>query len=208
MNEVQTTWRLLSEELRGRDGKLAPLIEQIGPPTVTLVKDPFRALVESILSQQLAPKAASAIIERFRSSAPPFPKAEDIRSFRLPKFRKAGVSAQKAGYLKALSEAWGDPAWRRGWGKLEDAQLVERLVQVKGIGEWTAHMFLIFSLGLPDVLPVGDYGVRRGVQLLYGLGELPKPKEMAAHVGHWKGASSVGSWYLWRAMDRKLLTGP
>ncbi len=208
MSDVQTEWRRLSEELGTRDPKLAPIIATVGPPVVRLRPEPYRALVESILSQQLATKAAGAIIERFRLNAPPFPKPEEVLRFRIEKFRRAGVSAQKASYLKALSKAWVDPKWRRGWNRLDDAALVERLVEVKGVGEWTAHMFLIFSLGRPDILPVGDYGVRKGIQLLYGLPEVPKPKEIAPLVPHWKGASSVAAWYLWRAVDRKLLTIP
>ncbi len=206
MNEVQMRWRELAEGLRRSDERLAPFIAQIGPPEVRFQKDPFRALVSSILSQQLAPKAASAILEKFRLKAPPFPRAEQILSFRPAAFKSSGVSAQKASYLKALSKAWTDPAWRRGWHRLEDAALIERLIEVKGVGEWTAHMFLIFSLGRPDILPTGDYGVRRGIQLLFGLDEMPKPKDLPALVPHWKGAASVASWYLWRAMDRKLLS--
>lgn len=78
-------------------------------------------------------------------------------------------------------------------------------MEVKGIGEWTAHMFLIFNLGRPDILPIGDFGVRRGIQLLRGLPEMPLPKEIAALVPEWKGAASIGAWYMWRALDGKLL---
>jgi DNA-3-methyladenine glycosylase II len=205
MNEVQTRWRELAAELQRSDARLAPFIAQIGPPEPRFQKDPFRALVCSILSQQLATKAAAAITEKFRNQAPPFPTAPQILAFRAQTFKRSGVSAQKASYLKALSKAWTNPSWRRGWHRLEDEALIERLVEVKGIGEWTAHMFLIFSLGRTDILPVGDYGVRRGIQLLFQLPEMPKPKELAALVPHWKGAASVASWYLWKAMDRKLL---
>lgn len=205
MNELQTKWTNLSLELRRRDPVLAPVIDAVGPPTLRVQKDPFRALVGSILSQQLATKAAAAISERFRQKAPPHPTAQDILKFRASTFRSAGVSGAKASYLKALAKAWTDPQWRRGWNRLTDDELVARLVEVKGVGEWTAHMFLIFSLGREDILPVGDFGVRKGVQLLYGLKEMPKPKEMIELLAHWKGAASVGSWYVWRALDRKLI---
>ena len=88
---------------------------------------------------------------------------------------------------------------------MEDEAIIEKLIEVKGIGEWTAHMFLIFSLGRPDVLPTGDFGVRKGVQLLYGLKEMPHPKKMRDLLETWKGAASIGSWYMWRGLDSKLI---
>ena len=206
MKDVQSVWRKLARDLKERDRALSALIAQIGEPELALQANSFRALIESILSQQLAPKASQTIIERFRLLQPPFPRPEFLLQVKPSRLRSAGVSPQKAGYLVALSEAWQNRRWRRGWGALEDEELVERLVEVKGIGLWTAHMFLIFSLGRPNVLPVGDYGVRRGLQLLYRLPELPSPIEVPEIVPHWKGGYSVGAWYLWRALDRKLLT--
>jgi DNA-3-methyladenine glycosylase II len=198
-------WKSLADWLKKNDTKLAPLIREIGPPELNRVKDPFRALARSILSQQLATKAAESITKKFIALSPPFPKPEEILRLKLSQLRAAGVSAQKAGYLKSLSEQWQDPKWRRNWNDLSDDELVARLIQVKGIGEWTAHMFLIFSLARPNVLPIGDYGIRRGVQRLYGLSEMPLPKAVRSHVQHWDGAFSVGAWYLWKAQDKKLL---
>lgn len=205
MKQVQTDWGRLAEGLRERDERLRPFIDRIGPPVIHLEADPFRALARSILSQQLATGAARAIISRFAELSPPFPQPGEVNRMRTSTFRRVGVSAAKANYLKALAKQWADPVWRRGWNRLDDAALVERLTEVKGVGEWTAHMFLIFSLGRPDVLPVGDYGVRKGIQLVYGLSEPPHPKRLAELVPHWSGASSVAAWYLWRVLDQKLV---
>jgi DNA-3-methyladenine glycosylase II len=84
---------------------------------------------------------------------------------------------------------------------MEDAAVVEAVTEIRGIGEWTAHMMLMFSLGRPDVLPVGDYGVRKGAMLLYGLADLPKPKELEALAEPWRPYRSIASWYLWRATE-------
>ena len=198
-------WESLAKELEKRDKRLRPFIRDIGYPVLELETDAFRALAQSILAQQLATRAAEVIIERFRKLAPPFPRPSAVLSLTPRRLRTAGVSPQKMGYLKALAERWQDASWRRGWTHASDEAVVERLTEVKGIGVWTAHMFLIFSLGRPNVLPVGDYGVRKGMQKIFGLSELPLPGEMLQLVPHWEGAYSVGAWYLWQAQDRKLL---
>ncbi len=198
-------WVRLSQELAEIDTKLRPLIKQVGPPTVTFESDRFRSLAKAILSQQLATAAAQSIIGRFKRLEPPFPKPSSIIKWRDTKLRKVGISGAKASYLKALSAAWEDKKWRRGWDKLSDELLVQRLTEVKGIGVWTAHMFLMFSLGRTDVLPTLDFGIRKGLQLLHELPELPHPKEMPGLVPLWKGRSSVACWYLWRGLDQKIL---
>lgn len=205
MTPTHKIWTELSKHLSRQDHRMRPLIRQIGPPAITLQSAPFRALVESILSQQLAPKASQSIIDRVTALSPPFPTPVALCSISSQRLRGAGVSSQKMSYLRSLCDQWSDRAWRRGWAQCSDEALIERLIKVKGIGEWTAHMFLIFSLGRPNVLPTGDYGVRRGVQLLFDLKEMPGPKQLPALVSHWTGAYSIGSWYLWQALDRKLL---
>jgi DNA-3-methyladenine glycosylase II len=199
---VTEIWSELSRELQKRDEKLASLIDLVGPPSIKLRKNSFHSLSQSILSQQLSTKSARTIIGRFAKLSPPFPNAEIVLRLRKSQFQKAGVSPQKMGYLKSLAKHWSDPEWRKGWAKLSDNDLIERLTQVKGIGVWTAQMFLMFSLGRTNVLPVDDLGIRKGLQKLYGLPEMPHPKEVQGHVSHWEGAFSVGSWYLWRVLDQ------
>ncbi len=205
MGALGPEWKKLARALAKRDPRLKPVIQGIGMPSFTTDSNAFRALADSILSQQLAIKAAAAIRKRFVALAPPYPKAEVLLTLTDADLRVAGVSAQKASYLRALSERWMDTTWRKGWGKLSEEELVARLTEVKGIGEWTAHMFLIFSQGRPNVFPVGDYGIRRGLQLLLALREMPKPKEMRDLVPEWEGAYSIASWYLWKGQDQKLI---
>lgn len=198
-------WIRLSQRLAREDRLLAPIIEAVGVPTLRLERHRFRALAESILSQQLATKAAAAIIGRFTALEKPFPRPERVLKLSPRQFQSCGVSGQKSVYLKELARAWQKDLAQLRWAALSDEAIIEHLVAVKGIGEWTAQMFLIFSLGRVDVLPTGDFGIRRGVQLLFRLSEMPHPRKMAELVPHWKGASSVASWYLWRALDRKIL---
>ena len=205
MEKVLNQWKRLSKELQAKDVKLRPVIEQLGAPDIRFNTDPYSALVEAILSQQLAPKASASIIKKFAELSPPFPTAELVLGWDKEKLGGAGVSPQKAGYLLALSKKWKDSKWRSGWKALPDVELTARLTEVKGIGVWTAHMFLIFSLGRPDILPVGDYGIRRGVQLLFKKKNMTVPREMPALVPHWKGMASIASWYIWKALDQKIL---
>jgi DNA-3-methyladenine glycosylase II len=117
-------------------------------------------------------------------------------------FRGAGVSRQKAGYLRDLAQHVVDGSLDfEGIGDAADEEVAERLTAVKGIGEWSAHMFLMFQLGRPDVLPVGDLGVRTGMRIAYGLEETPGPKEALTIGEPWAPYRSVASWYMWRAAE-------
>lgn len=128
-----------------------------------------------------------------------------MSSLKAQQLRQIGVSGRKASYLHDLADKFRN-------GSLSDSSIVEMddeslltmLTMVKGIGVWSVHMFMIFSLHRPDVLPVGDLGVRKGVQRLYGLKELPKPLEMEKLCEKWKPYRTAGSWYMWRLMDPKV----
>lgn len=164
---------------------------------------PYASLLRSVLYQQLAGSAARAIDRRFRKPhGYRYPSPAALLATRDTELRAAGLSRQKIAAVKAVARAFadGDVNGRRLF-QMDDAAVVESVTQIRGIGEWTAHMLLMFSLGRPDVLPVGDYGVRKGAQLLYGLGELPKPRELEALSEAWRPWRSVGSWYLWRATE-------
>ncbi|MDA4117487.1 MAG: DNA-3-methyladenine glycosylase 2 family protein, partial [Thaumarchaeota archaeon] len=163
----------------------------------------FESLVESILSQQLAAAAADSIITKVRAL---FPEGtlEPKKVMRMDsrKLRGAGVSPQKLSYLKDLSS-------RIVEGRLDlealrsrtDQEIIEVLDEVKGVGPWTVHMFLIFTLGRSDVLPVDDYGIRKSIQILYGLAETPKKDEIGKLAVKWHPYCTVASLYLWRAKD-------
>jgi DNA-3-methyladenine glycosylase II len=190
--------------IRERDPRLRPILDARGVLEFRPEADPFESLVESILSQQLAGSAASAIIKRVRAL---FTGGElnATRMHRVDprKLRAAGVSPQKVSYLKDLSG-------RVATGTLDldsleaktDEEIIDVLGDVKGIGPWTVHMFLIFTLGRPDVLPVGDYGIQTSVQRVYGLAALPKKADMERIAENWRPYSTVASLYLWHAKDQ------
>jgi len=189
--------------VRKSDPKLKPILDARGILEFKPEGEPFESLVESILSQQLAGSAASAIIKKVRALFPDGElEANRIHSVEARKLRTAGVSPQKLTYLKDL-------AGRVVEGRLDlealesmpDEEIIEVLDEVKGIGPWTVHMFLIFTLGRPNVLPVDDYGIRTSIQHVYGLSELPKKADIERLAEKWHPYSTVASLYLWHAKD-------
>jgi DNA-3-methyladenine glycosylase II len=164
-------------------------------------------LASSIVGQQLSVKAAANIRGRFAALGEgDFPTPEETRDFPVEKMREAGLSSAKAKYLKDLADHVVDKRLDLSRiAELPNEELIVELTDVKGIGEWTAHMFLIFCLGRLDVLPTGDLGVRRGMQILYGLRDLPNPETMYRIAGKngWTGYESVASWYIWRSLDNE-----
>ena len=187
-----------------RDKRFAPLIKKHGAPDLKRGKNPFQALVRSIIHQQVSGAAAETIHARFLALFPrdKFPTPEAVRAMPLAKMRAAGLSGQKASYIKDLAEKFADGTIRhRSLHKMETADLVLHLTQVKGIGVWTVHMFLIFTLNRPDVLPTGDLGIRKGFQALYKLKSLPDHAQMEHLARPWRPHASVASWYLWRVAN-------
>jgi 3-methyladenine DNA glycosylase/8-oxoguanine DNA glycosylase len=165
--------------------------------------DPYRALLRSVIFQQLHGAAARAIADRLRArTRGRFPKPADLLAASDAELRAVGLSRQKIAALRALATAFDDGTLtNRRLRRMDDDAVVAAVTQVRGIGEWTAHMLLMFSLGRPDVRPVGDYGVRKGAMLLYGVDGLPKRAELEQLTEHWRPYRSVGSWYLWRATE-------
>ena len=186
--------------LRRRDPRLGAVIRRIGPCGLRPSGDPYRALIRSVIYQQLAGAAANAIAGRLRSGfGGRFPRPELLLAAPAAELRAVGLSRQKAATMRAVAAAFADGSLSsRRLRRMDDAGVVEAVTRIKGIGEWTAHMLLIFSLGSPDVLPVGDYGVRKGVMKLYGLPALPGRAELEAVAEPWRPYRSVASWYLWR----------
>lgn len=186
--------------LRRRDPRLAPVIRRVGRCGIEPLGDPYRALVRSVVYQQLAGSAASAIAGRLRARyRGRFPRPEVLLEASDEALRAVGLSRQKTATLRAIASAFADGTLdNRRLRRMDDDGVIEAVTAIRGIGDWTAHMLLIFSLGRPDVLPVGDYGVRTGAKHLYGLDDLPKPAELEALTDAWRPWRSVGSWYLWR----------
>jgi len=189
--------------LSRRDARLARVIRQVGPCALAARGDPYRMLLRSVVHQQLAGAAAQAIDGRLRAAwRGRYPRPELLLAASTRQLRVAGLSRQKIAAVRAVAEAFASgEVTGRALRRMDDAAVIAAVTRIRGIGEWTAHMLLMFSLGRPDVLPVGDYGVRKGVMLLYGLGELPKPRALEEIADAWRPWRSVASWYLWRVAD-------
>ena len=194
------------EHIRASDAHLAPLIERYGLPTFTPHKNYYQELVESIISQQLSVKAAATILKRFIALFDHFPTPEEILSKDFDELRSAGLSGQKTGYIRDLAEHVIEGRVRFDHlDQLANEEIIAELTDVKGIGEWTVHMFLMFCMGRLDVLAYGDLGIRTGIMRLYRLDALPDKKmvEHIAHVNAWHPYASVACWYVWKALDNE-----
>ncbi len=189
------------------DPTLGALMKRVGPFRLELspLHSPFAALARSIVYQQLHGRAAATIFARVceRVGEGKAFTPEALLSVPEPQLREAGLSANKLAALQDLARKTleGTVPPLAKVRRMSDADLIEHFSQVRGIGQWTVEMLLIFRLGRPDVLPIDDYGVRKGFMLAYGLPEMPKPKELLAHGERWRPWRTVASWYLWRATE-------
>ena len=191
--------------LKKADPALGAIIERVGPYTMQYREPGFPTLVRSIVYQQLSGKAASTILGRVLAAAKADPLTpEAILKLRPAKMRTLGLSQQKVTYIRELARMTrdGEIVFEK-LPELEDAEIIEHLTRVKGVGVWTVHMFLMFALQRPNVLPVGDLGVRMGMKKVYGLAELPKPAEMEKIAAAWHPWCSVASWYMWRSLENE-----
>lgn len=194
-----------TDYLKKQDPVLAPIIVSRGLPTFTPHTNYYQELVDSIISQQLSIKAARAIEQRFIALfGGNFPSPKQILARNIDEFRGVGLSRPKASYIQDLaSKVLDGTVTFDNLDELSNEEIVEELTKVKGIGEWTVHMFLIFCMGRLDVLPTGDLGIRNGVQKLYGLDHVPLPNEVTeiAKTHNWAPYESVASWYVWQSLD-------
>lgn len=180
------------------------LIKQVGPCTWTHEPDdPFALIVRCIIGQQISGKAAAAIHGRLTETL----GRAGITPRRLAKladdqFQACGISGPKRRAIRAVTEFMlANPRFLRGIPTMPDDELREQLVSIKGIGPWTVDMFLMFGLGRPDVLSAPDYGIRVGIKNLFGLPDLPKPKELERIAEPWRPHRSVAMWYVWRSLE-------
>lgn len=201
----ETIAKQAAEHLAAHDPVLKPIIQRAGLCRIRPHRNYYWALVDSIISQQLSVKAAASIEKRFQELfRSEVPAPEQILEKSIDELRAVGLSRPKAGYIRDLAQHIVD-------GKIKfdelDAQsndeIMRELTDVKGIGEWTVHMFLMFSLGRLDVLPVGDLGVRNSMRTLYGFEHLPTPRDIneIAKKYHWSPYESIASWYIWQNLD-------
>jgi DNA-3-methyladenine glycosylase II len=190
--------------LRRRDPSLKPILKTVGPFTLKVHDDRFRLLTMSIISQQISTKAAEAISGRLmRLIKPRRLGPATILKLSDAQMRQVGLSPQKMRYLKHLAELVGDRVVDlKRMHEHDDEAVIEQLTQVKGIGRWTAEMFLIFALGRPDVLPVDDFGLKLAIKLHHQLEELPTRAEVRKLAVAWTPYSTVGTWYCWQWLGK------
>jgi methylated-DNA-[protein]-cysteine S-methyltransferase len=200
--------RVAVAHLQAADAQLAGIIDLVGPfgmrpKTASSI---FSALVEAIVYQQLSGRAAATIYARVCALFPQAPAGPTAEQFLLvpgEQLRAAGLSRSKILSVRDLAErtVTGEIPTLAEVQGMEDEAIIERLIRVRGVGRWTAQMLLMFRLGRPDVLPVDDYGIRKGFAVAFDTGELPTPAEVEEHGILWKPYRTVASWYLWRAVD-------
>ena len=192
--------------LKKCDPILRGIIERVGPFRMEYGPPEFCSLAEAIVYQQLNGKAAVTIYKRFAELAGDPLTPEGILKLSDEQLRGVGLSKQKSSYLKDLAAktAAGVLDFSRLHG-LSDDEVIEHLTQVKGIGVWTAQMFLMFALRRPDVLPVADLGIRTAIKKAYELEDLPKPPEIEKIAAAWKPHTSIACWYLWRTLGNEQL---
>jgi DNA-3-methyladenine glycosylase II len=193
--------------LREQDSILGEVIKNAPLPAFIPHKNYYQELVESIISQQLSVKAAATILKRFKELfSSDFPSPEEILSTDIEELRGVGLSRQKAGYIKDLATRVLEGSIQFSHlDSLTNQEVIDELIQIKGVGVWTVHMFLLFCMGRLDVLPTGDLGIKNGIYKLYDLPEKPTPEdiETIAINNHWHPYESVASWYVWHSLDNK-----
>jgi DNA-3-methyladenine glycosylase II len=194
------------QHLKSADPVLARLIDKIGPVQLQPRRvPPFQSLIHAIAHQQLNGKAAGTILKRFQAlfANGQFPAPAQILKMDLEKIRSAGLSKAKAASVRDVAEraARGFIPTMAQCDKMSDAEIVARLTEIKGVGRWTAEMFLIFNLGRPDVLPVHDFGVRKGFQVAYNKRQLPEPEQLEKFGRKWSPHRTTAALYMYRAAD-------
>jgi DNA-3-methyladenine glycosylase II len=192
--------------LKKSDPVMRDIIQRIGPCRIEYGPPEFHSLAEAIVYQQLNGKAAVTIFKRFAALAGDPLTPEGILKLSDEQLRRVGLSKQKSSYLKDLATK--TAAGLLDFAKLPelpDHEVIEHLTQVKGIGVWTAQMFLMFTLKREDVLPTGDYGVQSAIKKHYRKRKLPKPREMERIARPWSPYRSIACWYLWKSLDVKTL---
>lgn len=194
--------------LSSADPILGKLIRRVGPFTLKVQSGGYEILVRSILSQQISTAAARTIRARLQELLPAKKiRAKSIDGLTDDQLQSAGISQQKRSYLRDLTRCTLDGTinFRRITAR-SDEDVIDELIQVKGVGRWTAQMYLLFSLGRPDVFAVDDLGIQNAMKALYSLTAKPKRAELEAIAEIWAPHRSIASWYLWRAIDQKVIS--
>ena len=193
-------------DLLKRDKKMRVLINEFGRPDYNLRQDYFQSLLRSIVFQQLSGKAARTIFQRFVNLIPKTSNLCPNEVLKLDKdeMRKAGLSFQKINYVKNLADYFENNAFqKKDVERMTDQEISKELIQIKGIGQWTVDMFLMFTLNRADILPCTDLGIQKGIMKILNMKNLPSKREMENCSRKWRPHRTIACWYLWRMVDDK-----
>ena len=186
--------------------KMERLIDKFGAPEFNGVNDNFNALSKSIIYQQLSGKAARTIYNRFLALFDNnLPQPKDVIKVDIPTLRSIGISQQKSNYISGLAEYFANDGSTIDFESLSDIEVGDELIQIKGIGQWTVDMFLMFTLYRTDILPVADLGIQKGIKILFNMKNLPSKEYMIKKSKPWQPYRTVACWYLWRIVDDEIV---
>ena len=193
-------WDVAKAELSAADSALAGVIARNEDPALSSKGDMFPTLVSSIMGQQISTAAARTVRGRFENLVGDV-NPKTVLSHRPEEFRRCGLSGRKTEYILGIAEAWQSGYADKDWGEMSDVEAIAALTELRGVGNWTAEMILIFTLLRPDVFPVDDIGVVRAVERLYAEGGSLSTDEVLAKSQDWRPWRTVATWYLWRSID-------
>ena len=196
---VPEYWDKAKKELSAKDNILSELIEQYDDLELISRGDLFYTLIRSIIGQQISVKAASTVWSRLSEKVGEI-IPENILSQSTDELRNCGLSGKKVEYIRGISESWNDYS-NYEWEKMDDEEIVKKLIKLRGVGRWTAEMILIFTLLRPDIFPIGDIGMIRGIEKTYNSGEKMSMDEIYGISEKWKPWRTVACCYMWSAVD-------
>ena len=195
---VSENWEVASKELSRKDPVIMKIIKLYSGDKMQLKNNAFLTLVRSVVGQQISVKAADSVWKKLEELCRDSIEPERIKSFSEDELRSAGLSRSKANYIQNIAKS---DILEVDWSNLDDEEAIDLLCKIKGIGRWTAEMFLIFHLARPNILPLGDIGLIKAIELNYNNGEKMSKEELEAYGQKWSPWCTVATWYLWRSLD-------
>ena len=195
---VSENWEVAAKELSRKDPVIMKIIKLYSGDKMQLKNNAFLTLVRSVVGQQISVKAADSVWKKLEELCRDSIEPERIKSFSEDELRSAGLSRSKANYIQNIAKS---DILEVNWDNLDDEDAIDLLCKIKGIGRWTAEMFLIFHLARPNILPLGDIGLIKAIELNYNNGEKMTKEELETYGQKWSPWCTVATWYLWRSLD-------
>jgi len=195
---VSENWEVATKELSRNDPVIMKIIKLYSGDKMQLKNNAFLTLVRSVVGQQISVKAADSVWRKLEELCKDDIEPEKIKLFSEEELREAGLSKSKANYIQNIAKS---DILEVNWSNLDDEEAIDLLCKIKGIGIWTAEMFLIFHLARPNILPLGDIGLIKAIELNYNNGEKMSKEELEAYGQKWSPWCTVATWYLWRSLD-------